>query len=120
MQENCLPNLLFYGPPGTGKTSAIVACAREMYGKQFKSMVLELNASDARGINVVRHTIKNFVQMRNLTQKGIKLVILDESDNMTSAAQFSLRRSKPPHTPLLHLNNSIQQSKKEQITRAFA
>jgi len=55
MKNDSLPNLLFYGPPGTGKTSAIIACAKEMYGKSMNSMVLELNASDERGINVVRY-----------------------------------------------------------------
>ena len=49
-----MPNLLFYGPPGTGKTSTIVAVAKEFYGRDFKSMVMELNASDERGIGVVR------------------------------------------------------------------
>ena len=52
-QQN-LPNLIFYGPPGTGKTSTILACARQMYGNVFKHMVLELNASNDRGISVVR------------------------------------------------------------------
>lgn len=56
-----LPHLLLYGPPGTGKTSTILACAHKMYGKQrFASMVLELNASDDRGIDVVREQIKEF------------------------------------------------------------
>ena len=55
-----LPHLLFYGPPGTGKTSTIVACAKKMYGPAYKSMALELNASDDRGIDVVRDQIKNF------------------------------------------------------------
>ena len=54
VNEGNLPNLLFYGPPGTGKTSTIVAVAKELYGKDMKSMVMELNASDERGIAVVR------------------------------------------------------------------
>jgi len=88
-----LPHLLLYGPPGTGKTSTIVAAAKRMYGaKAYSSMALELNASDSRGIDVVRNEIKEFAGTRQLFNKGIKLIILDEADAMTSDAQFALRR----------------------------
>ena len=87
-----LPHLLLYGPPGTGKTSTIVAAAKRMYGKSYSSMTLELNASDARGIDVVRNEIKEFAGTKQLFNKGIKLIILDEADAMTSDAQFALRR----------------------------
>lgn len=63
-----------------------------MYGATFKSMVLELNASDDRGINVVREQIKNFASTRRIFSTGVKLIILDEADAMTSAAQMALRR----------------------------
>lgn len=90
-----MPHLLFHGPPGTGKTSCIVAIAKHLYGPdKYKNMILELNASDDRGINVVREQIKSFCSTQQLMSKGIKLVILDECDSMTSAAQFALRRSK--------------------------
>ena len=86
--------MLLYGPPGTGKTSTIVAAAKRMYGSSaaYKSMALELNASDARGIDVVRDQIKEFAGTQQLFHGGIKLIILDEADAMTSAAQFALRR----------------------------
>ena len=89
-----LPHLLLYGPPGTGKTSTIVATAKRMYGSTaaYKSMTLELNASDARGIDVVRNEIKEFAGTKQLFNKGIKLIILDEADAMTADAQFALRR----------------------------
>ncbi|CBY30541.1 unnamed protein product [Oikopleura dioica] len=88
-----LPHLLFYGPPGTGKTSTILAVAKELYGaKNLKKMVLELNASDARGINVVRNEILNFASSRSLHCKGFKVIILDECDAMTRDAQAALRR----------------------------
>lgn len=88
-----LPHLLLYGPPGTGKTSTIVAAAKRMYGaKSYSSMALELNASDARGIDVVRNQIKEFAGTRQLFSNGIKLIILDEADAMTSDAQNALRR----------------------------
>merc|ERR1711973_580827 len=93
MDENRLPHLLFYGPPGTGKTSTILACAKEIYSpKEFNSMVLELNASDDRGIGVVRGQILNFASTRTIFNKGYKLIILDEADAMTNDAQNALRR----------------------------
>lgn len=99
IDEDKLPHLLFYGPPGTGKTSTILAAARSIYTpKQMHSMVLELNASDDRGINVVRQKIVDFASMRNLgsstdgERRPIKLIILDEADAMTKDAQNALRR----------------------------
>lgn len=92
VKDGKLPHLLFYGPPGTGKTSAIGALAREIYGDNYRNMVLELNASDDRGIDVVRNQIKEFASTRQIFSKGYKLIILDEADAMTSAAQNALRR----------------------------
>lgn len=84
-----LPHLLFYGPPGTGKTSTILALASEMYGDQCKKYILELNASDDRGIETVRTKIPDFI---STTSNQIKMVILDEVDAMTTEAQSALRR----------------------------
>ncbi|KAJ4460045.1 putative Replication factor C subunit 5 [Paratrimastix pyriformis] len=92
IDQNRLPHLLLYGPPGTGKTSTILACAKKLYGDKFGPMVLELNASDERGIDVVREQVKTFATTRALGVKGFKLVILDEADAMTHPAQFALRR----------------------------
>ena len=66
VNENRLPHLLLYGPPGTGKTSTILAVARQMYGGSMGSMVLELNASDDRGIGIVRQQIQGFVSTRTI------------------------------------------------------
>lgn len=89
-----LPHLLFYGPPGTGKTSTALALAARLYGKAMRSNVLELNASDDRGIDVVRGQIKSFASTRNVFSgaQSFKLIILDEADAMTQAAQGALRR----------------------------
>ena len=92
INKNRLPHLLFYGPPGTGKTSTVMAIAQQLYGGSLQSMVLSLNASDDRGINVVRDQIKTFAGTRKLFSSGMKLVILDEADHMTNDAQFALRR----------------------------
>merc|ERR1711970_1332451 len=93
IKQDRLPHMLFYGPPGTGKTSTILACAKEIYSpQQFNSMVLELNASDDRGINVVRGQILSFASTRTIFNSGYKLVILDEADAMTNDAQNALRR----------------------------
>ncbi|KAF8930481.1 hypothetical protein BGZ52_001050, partial [Haplosporangium bisporale] len=93
IDENRLPHMLLYGPPGTGKTSTILACARKLYGPMWKSMTMELNASDDRGIDVVREQIKNFASTRKIFSSGFKLIILDEADMMTQTAQNALRRA---------------------------
>lgn len=94
MKDGSLPHLLFHGPPGTGKTSTILACARKLYQpQQFGQMVLELNASDDRGIDIVRGQILNFASSRGMySNSKFKLVILDEAEQMTSDAQSALRR----------------------------
>ncbi|PFH51797.1 hypothetical protein AMATHDRAFT_141794 [Amanita thiersii Skay4041] len=92
IEKNRLPHLLFYGPPGTGKTSTILAVARRIYGPGYRKQIFELNASDDRGIDTVREQIKQFAETRTLFAKGYKLIILDEADMMTQAAQAALRR----------------------------
>lgn len=107
MQKRQLPHMLLHGPPGTGKTSTITALAKTMYKEKYKSMTLELNASDARGIDVVRSQIKTFVSVKQLFASAAgasaegqpKLVILDEADNMTNSAQFALRRMIEQYAP---------------------
>ena len=96
IDKNRLPHLLFYGPPGTGKTSTILAMARKIFGPQFRNSVLELNASDDRGIEVVREQIKSFASTKSVfsNKGGFKLIVLDEADAMTQAAQGALRRGE--------------------------
>ena len=93
-----LPHLLFYGPAGVGKTSTIMACAQKMYGPSYRSMILELNASDDRGIGIVREEIKTFASTRKIFSSGVKLVILDEADSLTKDAQAALRRIVEKYT----------------------
>ncbi|KAJ3533562.1 hypothetical protein NMY22_g7287 [Coprinellus aureogranulatus] len=99
-----LPHMLFYGPPGTGKTSTILALARQLFGPDnFRNRVLELNASDERGISIVREKVKNFARQTPRAQAvssdgktypcpPYKIIILDEADSMTQDAQGALRR----------------------------
>ncbi|KAI9872340.1 MAG: hypothetical protein M1830_001749, partial [Pleopsidium flavum] len=110
VDSNRLPHLLLYGPPGTGKTSTVLALARRIYGnKNMRQMVLELNASDDRGIDVVREQIKTFASTKQIFSAApkpgdfqslgtYKLIILDEADAMTSTAQMALRRIMEKYT----------------------
>ncbi|KFH43402.1 Replication factor C subunit-like protein [Hapsidospora chrysogenum ATCC 11550] len=109
VDTNRLPHLLLYGPPGTGKTSTILALARRIYGAaNMRQMVLELNASDDRGIDVVREQIKTFASTKQIfslgpsagggSMAGYKLIILDEADAMTNTAQMALRRIMEKYT----------------------
>ena len=89
-----LPNIILAGPPGIGKTTSILCLAHEMLGPAYKNAVLELNASDARGIDVVRNKIKSFAQKKVTLPPGRhKIIILDEADSMTASAQQALRRT---------------------------
>ncbi|BDD63594.1 hypothetical protein MPDQ_004248 [Monascus purpureus] len=107
LQASNLPHMLFYGPPGTGKTSTILALAKSLFGPAlYRSRILELNASDERGITVVRDKIKNFARTQLSHTTGLdaeylskhpcppfKIIILDEADSMTQDAQSALRRT---------------------------
>ena len=91
-----LPHLIFFGPSGCGKTSTILALAKEMFGEDnYKDRIIELNASDERGINVIREKIKTHAKQSVKNVDGIppwKIIILDEADTMTPDSQFALRR----------------------------
>jgi replication factor C small subunit len=92
VDRNDLPHLLFSGPAGVGKTTCATAIARELYGEDWREHFLELNASDQRGIDVVRDRIKNFARA-NFGGADYRLIFLDEADSLTSDAQSALRRT---------------------------
>ena len=88
------PHLLLYGPPGTGKTTTIINLVnayQEKYGKKKKELMIHLNASDERGIDIIRNQIYQFVNSKTLFNTGTKFIILDEVDYMTKNAQYALK-----------------------------
>ncbi|KAF2421005.1 replication factor C subunit 2-like protein [Tothia fuscella] len=116
LQASNLPHMLFYGPPGTGKTSTILALAKELYGPELiHSRVLELNASDERGISIVREKVKDFARQqlsnppsgpagieygKRYPMPPFKIIILDEADSMTQDAQSALRRTMETYSKI--------------------
>jgi replication factor C subunit 3/5 len=96
------PHMILYGPPGTGKTSTIMACGKALYKRNINTMMLVINASEERGIQIIRDKVKNFSSTKGIFMEKnspvFKIVVLDEADSMTSDAQAMLRSVIEKHT----------------------
>lgn len=92
VEKESVPHMLFAGPAGTGKTTSAIALAKDLYGDDWKQNFMETNASDERGIDVIRNQIKDFARTRSVNA-DFKIIFLDEADNLTSDAQQALRRT---------------------------
>jgi replication factor C small subunit len=99
VEKKNLPHLLLVGPAGVGKTTSILALAHDLYGPSYRNFILELNASDERGIDVIRNKVKNFARTSAIASPvSFKILIMDEADSLTSAAQHALRRTMEIYT----------------------
>jgi replication factor C small subunit len=97
-ETKSMPHLLFAGPAGTGKTTCAIALSRELFGENWKNNFQEMNASDERGIQVVRTKIKNYARIAPIGEAGFKIIFLDEADALTPEAQAALRRTMERYT----------------------
>ena len=107
-----VPHLMFAGPVGTGKTTSALAMSKELFGETWKQNFHELNASDERGIAVVRGKIKDFARTAPIGKAGFKIIFLDEADSLTTDAQSALRRTIEKYSHICRFILSVNYSSK--------
>ncbi|RLF58435.1 MAG: replication factor C small subunit [Thermoplasmata archaeon] len=107
-----VPHMIFAGPPGTGKTTSVLALSRELYGESWSQNFNELNASDERGIGIIRGKIKNFARTAPMGNSAFKIIFLDEADSLTNDAQAALRRTIEKYTHICRFILSVNYSSK--------
>ncbi len=98
VEKKNMPHLLFAGPPGVGKSTLALVIARELFGERWRENFYELNASDERGIDVVRVKVKDFARTKSISNVPFKIIFLDEADALTRDAQQALRRTMENYT----------------------